>query len=364
MNKIIPNVVQFPTDAQCNGLICAFSSLMVSVNKENENTPVYCGQKRSACINCGNCNNKSILQRHYEAIYHDYITWSGIGLLWNDTDCTGCYEKTYTQYEFSYDLPDRLDFVFKAAGYDYVRLNKKESKERLFEQIKASINNKMPALIKLGNGEDWSVVTGYDTENQTLYGIDAHKHWAFKVAIPPDGYTEDELFFSDKWYDNLNCAIIITGKIDMLSFSDIIKRIILALECKEHSKLEIKVMSALNQKNNDKHKLGVWLNELAGYTVERRWHAAESATAKIYHQTDSERNKQGLCFMTDQYLKFHDLCWKVWGILGSSPKTGFRVADNVAERLGKQEVIDDLKDMFAKLFEIDRNVLLKLREMI
>lgn len=361
--KTISTVVQFPVDAQCDGLICAFSSLVMAVNKVDDNTPFYCGQKQSVCVNCGNCSDKPIMHKHHNAVYHDFITWSGIGLLWNDTDSAGCYEELYAKDKFSYALPDRLDFIFKAAGYNYLRLTKKDSKEKVFEQIKTSINNEQPVLMKLGNGEDWSVITGYDTENLTLYGIDAHKHWAFKVAIIPDGYTEDGQFFTDKWHENLHCAIIITDKTDELSFSDIVNRMILALDCKEHSELEIKIGAELDDKNNDKEKLGIWLNDLAGYAVERRWHAAECTTAKMYHQTDSKKNKQLLCEITHKYLQFHDLCWKIWGLLGSCPETSYTVASDVAERLIKQEVIDELKALFAKLFEIDRNVLSKLRHL-
>jgi len=59
---------------------------------------------------------------------------------------------------------------------------------------------------------------------------------------------------------------------------------------------------------------------------------------------------------------FHDLCWKIWGLLGVGPETNYSISPDVSERLIKPEVINELKELFSKLFEIDRTVLKSLVE--
>jgi ribosomal protein S27AE len=172
---IIDSVVQYPVDAQSSGFICAFVSASLAADKVDVNTPVYCGQKRSVCINCGNCGDKPMMARHHSSRYHHYLTVTGIGLLWDDSEIS---------------MTGVLDFAMKAAGYNYLILDKANSKTEMFGQIKKSVDNGCPVIMKLGNGTDWHVVTGYDTDNMTLYGIDAHKHWAIKPSVLPDGYME------------------------------------------------------------------------------------------------------------------------------------------------------------------------------
>lgn len=362
MKKTIESILQFPVDAQSNGLICAFVSAILVADKYDENTPFYCGQKRSVCLNCGNCANKSIMVKHHCGAYHDYVTLSGIGLLWGDSDPCGTYEIPCKKNLPADNLSDRVDCMFKIAGYDYARYMQADGKDKVFEQIKASIDMDMPVLIKLGNGNDWSVVTGYDTENQMLLGIDAHKHFCIEVSVKPDGYTENDLFYTSSWFENLSCAIVITKKTSKLPFDDLIERMILILGRKENAELETKVMAELDTGNGNRQKLAEWLNNLAGYSVECRWHAAECATAKIYHLTDNARIKQLLSEITSQYLLFHDLCWKIWGLLGVGPETNYSLSPDAGERLMKTEVINELKELFLKLFRIDRAVLEALTE--
>jgi hypothetical protein len=51
------------------------------------------------------------------------------------------------------------------------------------------------------------------------------------------------------------------------------------------------------------------------------------------------------------------LCWKIWGLLGVGPETNYSLSPDAGERLMKTEVINELKELFLKLFRIDRAVL-------
>lgn len=250
-----------------------------------------------------------------------------------------------------------LDFAMKAAGYSYVILDKEICKTEMFDQIKKSVDNGCPVIMKLGNGADRHVVTGYDTYNMTLYGIDAHKHWAIKLSVLPDGYTKEELFYTDKWYDTLSYSVIITGKIEKLPLPDLLNHMIFMLSANGGTDLEAKVMDAIDSDGGDKQETAKWLNNLAGYTVECRWHGAECFTAEMYHMTDNAVCRELLAEMTDMYLLFHDLCWKIWGLLGVGPETNYVIAADAGERLKGEAAKAEMKQLFAKLFEIDRNVL-------
>jgi hypothetical protein len=213
--------------------------------------------------------------------------------------------------------------------------------------------------MKLGNGEDWHVVTGYDSDDFKLYGIDANKHYSDKPTVSPDGYTDDCLFQSANWFENFTCAIVITGKADeKLSLCDLLNRMILVLSETKNIELENQVLKTIDSNaDGDSSKLAEWLNNLSGFTVETRWHGAECFTAALYHMTDNKKCKELFCEATDKYLHFHDQCWKIWGQLGVWPNTNYSLPSNVDELVEQETTKVELKQLFSELFQLDRDVL-------
>lgn len=345
MKKIIQNVVRYPVDAQSNAFISAFVSTVLSAERVTAETILYCGRRKSACIDCNDCGEKPMMHRHHLAAYHDYVTISGLGLMWGDSDLAGIYDTYYKSDEFFENLSDRLDFLMKATGYDYIRLNKSDEEDEVFSQIIKSVDIDCPVLFRLRSENEWCVVTGYDTDTKTLYGIASNREFQIQ-----------------DWFDDFLCAVVISGKTDGLPLAEVADRMISVLKRKENIELEREVMRSLDDSEGDRQKIAVWLNGLAGYSVESRWHGAECFTARMYHLTDSERAKELLCECTDQYLLFHDLCWRIWGLLGVGPETNYSVVSGAGERLNNCDTVNELKQLFAKLFEIDRNVLSMLKE--
>ncbi|MEA4832895.1 MAG: hypothetical protein VB118_09825 [Oscillospiraceae bacterium] len=351
MKKINENIIKYPVDAQSDGFICAFVSAILAAQKADNNTiasgntPIYCSRNHSVCDNCGGCGNKSMENRLHISRYHYYLAVTGVGLLWS-------FDQISTT--------GTLDFAMKSAGYNYEIIDRAERKTELFKRISYSVDCGMPVLMKHGIGEDWHVVTGYDTDGDVLYGIDSHDHWSVKPSHTPDGYTDSGLFYTGKWYDSLICAIIITSEKPKLDLPALIEHMIFMLENSGGIKLEREIVDALDDGGSDKHQTAEWINCLAGYTVESRWHTAEAFASDLYCKTDDIVVKELFLESAKQYFLFHDLCWKIWELLGVTPESNYRIADDAGERICGDKVKSELILLFKKLFIIDRNVLERL----
>ena len=66
--------------------------------------------------------------------------------------------------------------------------------------------------------------------------------------------------------------------------------------------------------------------------------------------------------VTDKYLRFHDQCWLIWGKLGVGPDTQYRLPPHAGELIRQTETRAGLKALFAELFQLDRDVLNRIRQ--
>lgn len=351
MTEYIPGrVMKYPVDAQSDGFICAFVSALLAVPGEFDGT-VWCGRNRRACINCGDCGDKTMDRRLHLDRYHHYETVTGLGLVWRRSDAGGTLV---------------LEKAMKDAGLNYIIYDKSHGRETILSALSGSVARGMPALFKLGCGEDWHVVSGFDDLSGEIIGIDANGHYCVTPSVFPDNYDDEGRFRLLNWFDPLVCAVVITGRREPASIAGILSDMEEALASNGGESLEREITGAVENAGllapTERRTLAQRLNELAGYTVECRWHAAEAATADLYQMTENLNVRARLREITDQYLLFHDLCWKIWGLLGVSPESGYRIADDAGERLTHPEVKDELIALFRKLFEIDLNALRLLRE--
>ena len=60
----------------------------------------------------------------------------------------------------------------------------------------------------------------------------------------------------------------------------------------------------------------------------------------------------------------HGICWRIWNLLGVSAETGFGPAPDSGERLLTGNVKNELKALFAAVFQNDKEILSALRSVL
>ena len=110
------------------------------------------------------------------------------------------------------------------------------------------------------------------------------------------------------------------------------------------------------------------MNGVAGYPIEARWHAAECVGATLMRMTENQAARDRLFAVVRQYVfdgeldATHGTCWKIWGLLGVGPETGYAVLPERAAGIAEPVAKAELRRLFAIVFQNDRVVLGFLRE--
>lgn len=346
MTKSIENLVSFPVNAQRNSFFGALSSILLYRNAYTEDTPFFCGKHQRNCIRCGSCGNEPFIHKHHLQIYQYLITITGCAYFWIDKEIGNSYNKQYITDEFSETALDRLSLALYASGYHYESMDKNTEANVLFDKIKQSIQEKKPALIKLGLGDVWAVITGYNDDKKFPY--------LMKFRHSPQ--------LNKDWYNKLSNIVFITDKYDSaISLSESLNHMIHHLNTSSRNKLEQKIYQKLETEQDGK-KLGKWLNQLNGLVIETRWHASECYRNTLVPMFDNNEYKKFLLEASDLHLHFHDQAWKIWELLGVSPQTHYCVPRNINELLDKSSIRTELTSLFQELFAIDRQVFHLLKE--
>ena len=246
----------------------------------------------------------------------------------------------YIADEFSETALDRLSLALYASGYRYESMNKNTEANVLFDRIKQSIKEKQPVLIKLGLGDLWAVITGYNDVKNLPY--------LMKFRHSPQ--------LNKDWYNKLSSIVFITDKYDSdFSLSESLNHMIRHLNTSSRNKLEQSIYLKLETELDGK-KLGKWLNRINGLAIETRWHASECYRNTLVPMFDSNKYKKLLLEASDLHLHFHDQAWHIWSLLGGSPQTHYCVPHNMNELLDSSSARAELKSLFQELFAIDRQV--------
>ena len=207
-----------------------------------ENTPFFCSRYQRNCIRCGSCKNESFLDKHHLQIYEYLITITGCAYFWIDKEIGDSYNKQYIAEEFSETALDRLSMALYASGYHYESMDKNTEENVLFDRIKQSIEKEQPVLIKLGLGDVWAVITGYNDAKNLPY--------LMKARHSPQLYKE--------WYHKLSNIVFVTDKYDSkISLSESLDHMIQHLNTDSRNKLEQKIVHKL-ETEQDGRKLGKW----------------------------------------------------------------------------------------------------------
>jgi hypothetical protein len=291
-------------------------------------------------------------------LYHDYVTRTGVALGWAEPAGLGLDD-------------DFVGHAMDIAGLSWRRLIPANGQAAVFRALKAAVDVGFPALLKLGDGRDWHVCAGYD-EAGRLYGLDSHAHFdkSVRPSVAPDEYTDDGWFALSDWFPHFQSAIVITDRgPSRVTLAESLSRMIRALEDSGAARLEAEVMARVDATTpKNAHETALWLNDVAGYPIEARWHAAECAGATLSRMTENPKVREKLVAVTRQYVfdseldATHGTCWKIWGILGVGPATGYAVTPEGAAGIASSAAKAELKRLFSIVFENDRVALGFLRD--
>ncbi|NLG24279.1 MAG: hypothetical protein GX558_02920 [Clostridiales bacterium] len=348
MNRRISGVVPFPFDAQSSPFFCALASALLPALGYTGDTPFLCVQKESYCTSCGNCGDRTTLQKHHLSLYHRLQTFTGVGLGWAWPEDDSPYQ-VIPGWERGWRWPDEFfSFIFGFAGLSWKRLSKGADRARVFAEVSASIDAGIPALIRLGM--DWRVATGYDGHG-ALAGL---------------GYRLDEATMP-AWFDAFEDAVVVTGRAPQtVGLGDVLRRMIRALTHPAHARLESDLMARLDAiAPENARETAQWLLHIVGFPIEARWHAADSGLFLLCEDRAAREKLFGIVrqYVFDSELDAtHGTCWKIWGQLGVGPQTDYRLPPNAGDLLLKPEAQAELKRLFAIVFENDRVASALLRE--
>lgn len=362
--KQIENPVQFPCDAQSNPFFCALSTMLLPTLGYSEDTPFYCSPKETYCVQCGGCGNKNTLQKHHLALYHDYQTLTGVSFGWAWPEENEPYQ-TIPGGGAGWNWPDAfIDSIMAVAGLTWRRLSGRMDSETIYQAVTGSIDRGCPVMVRLREGTDWQVITGYCGHD--LYGLDSYRHTLSDISH----YTGDGLFVTADWA--FEDAIVITGcRAPTVTLADILAVIIRTLSHPTHAELERDLMRRIEQITPDNaYDTARWLNRMAGFPIEARWHAAESLCYKrsaITRLTNDDTIKDRLSelffnrYIADNNDETHGVCWKIWSLLSVGPQTDYKITPDAGGALLCADTQKELKHLFSIVFENDRAVLSGLR---
>ncbi len=361
----LSDIAPYSVDVESNLLLCAMTTLFLKLKHINEETPFFCSRHDRICSNCGECGDRNNLSRHHLELYHYLLTVTSVGLMYDDPNEAGVYDLKYIRGILPPRLEDRLDFAMKAGGFDYVRLDKLKGEQEVFRQITESIRGDKPVLIKLGDGPEWCVVTGFDRQTHALYGLDAREHPACH-STENRSYTADGLFIITDWFRKLSKAVIATEKAARtIDFCELLARMTGQLLMPERSILDSMIPRMIDSITMENARgIADYLNRIAGYMVESRWHGAECFGSLLLRHTESETVRAQLRECMDLYFNTHDTCWQIWGQMGIGPHTNYQLPNRISQMMLDGERQEKLKELFARVFNNDRSVLEKLQEIM
>lgn len=160
--------------------------------------------------------------------------------------------------------------------------------------------------------------------------------------------------------------VVITGKTDnIIDSNDILERMIGRLLLPERSVLEAIIPRMLDSVTvNNARGVAEYLNQIVGYAIEVRWHAAECLCSILPRSADDKTSQAQLRECGGIYFNTHDTCWQIWGQLGIGPHTNYKLANLISQMMQDGERREKLKSLFAQIFNNDRIVLEKLQELL
>ncbi|WP_180298398.1 hypothetical protein, partial [Klebsiella pneumoniae] len=127
-------------------------------------------------------------------------------------------------------------------------------------------------------------------------------------------------------------AVIVTEKAKQTTdFSNLLARMTGQLLMPERSVLESMIPRMIDSITVENARgVADYLNRIAGYVVEARWHCAECFGTLLLHKTEDETSRAKLRGCMDLYFNTHDTCWQIWAQMGVGPHTNYRLPNRIS----------------------------------
>lgn len=282
----------------------------------------------------------------------DFITASGMafGLLWHKEFCPSCMDLMQVN-----EHDATIAYAFDWAGYEYEVVEKARdcsNRDQIKDMIVESIDNGIPVLaFGIIGPPECLIITGYDDGGDTVTGWSHFQEWE-PCDKEPNG-----MFRKAGWYDNL-WKVIITGR-KMGRKTDLrnILKLGLSVMKKTESQGYVAGLAAYDEwikyvldpeldNNADDETLKArheFHNLLVGNLAEARYWGGSFMARAGQQMKDENIKSAAQCFN-----EIHDLCWKVWGVLGEFGEKDvwkkYRIPENrrrIASLLGSIKGLDE-----------------------
>lgn len=366
------SLVSFPIDAQSNPFFSALATALLPLLGYTEQTPFFCSPKGEECVHCGGCGGKTALQKHQLLLYHDLQTLTGVSFGWTWPEADGAPYQTLSGGGEGWRWPDGFwDEVMGLVGLGWRRLSKKMGRDALWREITGSLAAGSPVLLRLGTQREWQVADGY--QDGMLCGLVYSRTPAEQYPWALGQHVSGGRFSLADWYPLFEDAVVFTGpKASAITFAAVLERIVGVLSHPTHRQLEGEVFRRIDAVTAENaRETSCWLNQLAAFPIEARWHAAEAACnpRSLFSRLAGEERQRQIGqllfsrYIADNSSETHGLCWKIWELLGTGPASGYAPGEDAQRQILRPGVQAALKALFGQVFENDREVLRRLREL-
>lgn len=348
--KKLTTIVPFPSGAESDPFIAALSSAAVTAFRYDENTPYFCAANDCYCKHCSPCGD-NLLERHQESIYHCLLTATGLAFgfdyPWDDTVVPHSLPGYPTGWRWDDDF---IGYVMRFLGLTYRRFNQTNSSDDIFMTITSAIDAGYPTLARQNDTINWQLITGY--EDKTLFGLQMYGNE----------------FVSNDWNDIFCDIIVMTGSCERdVEYLEILHRIEDALTYPEHHAVEEMTFTALDLVTEETAMDAACMicYGIVGVPIEARWHAGEAFSSKynllnilndnaeIYHRLSTLLFDR---YIANDHNETHGIGWKIWGLLGFGPNTGYQVTENAVKAILDPNIRSEIKKLLRYMFENDHMV--------
>lgn len=281
-----------------------------------------------------------------------FITASGMafGLLWHKEYCMSCMDLTQVN-----DHNDTIKHAYDWAGYEFEVIEKSQeanNQEYIKEKIIKSINKGIPVLaFGIIGPPECLIINGYENNGNVVIGWSHFQEWE-KCDKEPNG-----MFKKENWYEGL-WKIVVTGKkIGRSVTLGSILSLGLAIMKKVESEGYFAGLAAYDEWI--KYILNPALDNVDDETLKTRHElhhhlVGNLAEARCWGgdfllHASQEIQDENIKVVADCFKDIHDLCWKVWGVLGEYGQKdvwkGFR---NIENRKKIAVILADIKSLDEK----------------
>ncbi len=352
-----------------------FASLVMCLEHYDGSQPCWCARDLRVCRNCGECAGDLLYRKHGE-LYCVYMAVTGIGLgtAWSADLSPSTHRPSIPCRE-----DETIAWSMRYAGYRYRVIDRDvqgDNRADLKTQIVAAIAAGTPVLAHALVGSDWSIITGYDDDGDTLIGW--YENWYGRewepAASHPDGYLENKMFYKKNGYDALSRIVLVEDKVQReMSYHEMFRNMITVLEREQANGYTVgfpAYEATISFLQDDErfgaadeatlHRMYVFAHCFIRTLAEARSIVGHIVSGGFLNDPDFKDLLGRLRNSVGKYLlDTHDICWEAWRAMGENH---ICEPEKYAERFRQPEVRRAVAEKIRRMAENDRRTLAELRD--